>query len=110
MKEDLNQFVVHAALDIVDRKLWTTPSLYLKQVDRFNDLQISVYVTASHVKFMLLHDPRCDEASIGVFFNDLYDLYLKIALNPFHQRTSPITSPAFADNVRALADRTLPKL
>ena len=72
----MNQFIVHAAMDIVDETVWSTnnmfvpptpvprlcapPSLtplvpsvapcarrYLKVVDRFNDWFISAYVSAS---------------------------------------------------------------
>lgn len=73
----LHQFILHAALDIVQDLAWTTsamsvtcsvlssrpfnllPSLlilsslkwcrYLKAVDRFNDLVVSAYVTAGHI-------------------------------------------------------------
>ena len=40
-------FQIKSTLDIVDQRVWTTPSLYLKQVDRFNDLLISCYLTTS---------------------------------------------------------------
>ncbi|BFG19937.1 hypothetical protein CerSpe_062110 [Prunus speciosa] len=44
----LHQFILHAALDIVQDLAWTTSAMYLKAIDRFNDLVVSVYVTAGH--------------------------------------------------------------
>ncbi|XLT76045.1 hypothetical protein HN873_032319 [Arachis hypogaea] len=38
----LHQFILHAALDIVQDLSWTTSAMYLKSVDRFNDLVVSV--------------------------------------------------------------------
>lgn len=29
-------------------------------------------------KIMLLHDPKLDENSIGNFFSDVYELYIKV--------------------------------
>ncbi|RYR44706.1 hypothetical protein Ahy_A08g040993 isoform D [Arachis hypogaea] len=37
----LHQFILHAALDIVQDLAWTTSAMYLKSVDRFNDLVVS---------------------------------------------------------------------
>ncbi|CAI9753643.1 unnamed protein product [Fraxinus pennsylvanica] len=48
-KEDAahqHQFILHAALDIVQDLAWTTSAMFLKAIDRFNDLVVSVYVTA----------------------------------------------------------------
>ncbi|KAL5145992.1 Transport protein particle subunit [Glycine soja] len=39
----LHQFILHAALDIVQDLAWTTSAMYLKSVDRFNELVVSVY-------------------------------------------------------------------
>ncbi|KAH9727068.1 SNARE-like superfamily protein [Citrus sinensis] len=36
----LHQFILHAALDIVQDLAWTTSAMFLKAIDRFNDLVI----------------------------------------------------------------------
>ncbi|VFQ66868.1 unnamed protein product [Cuscuta campestris] len=51
-KEDAahqHQFILHAALDIVQDMAWTTTAMFMKSIDRFNDLAVSVYVTAGHI-------------------------------------------------------------
>ncbi|XP_039050890.1 probable trafficking protein particle complex subunit 2, partial [Hibiscus syriacus] len=47
----LQQFVLHAALDIVQDLAWTTSAMFLKSIDEFNDLVVSVYVTADHILY-----------------------------------------------------------
>jgi hypothetical protein len=79
-KEDLayqHQFILHAALDVVQDLAWTTNAMFLRSVDRFNDLVVSVYVTAGHTRFMLLHDSRSDDG-IKTFFQEVHDLYIKV--------------------------------
>ena len=104
--EHLDQFVVHAALDMAEEAAWNTNSMYLKVVDTFNNLQISSWITASQVKFMLLHD-RGHEDKIRLFFQAVHELYLKTLLNPFYAPGSPITSRVFDARVRAAALRFL---
>jgi len=72
----LHQFILHAALDIVQDMEWTTNSMYLKVVDKFNELLVSVYVMAGHAKLMLLHDLR-NEDGIRQFFQEVHELYIK---------------------------------
>ncbi|XP_028079883.1 trafficking protein particle complex subunit 2 isoform X4 [Camellia sinensis] len=101
-----HQFILHAALDIVQDLAWTTSAMFLKAVDRFNDLVVSVYVTAGHTRLMLLHDSRNDDG-IKSFFQEVHELYVKILLNPLYIPGSRITSSCFDTKVRALARKYL---
>ncbi|KAM1248547.1 hypothetical protein EV1_044173 [Malus domestica] len=107
----LHQFILHAALDIVQDLAWTTSAMYLKAIDRFNDLVVSVYVTAGHIlyihtRLMLLHDSRNDDG-IKSFFQEVHELYIKTLLNPLYLPGSRIASSHFDTKVRALARKHL---
>ena len=54
------------------------------------------------MKFLLLHDGRSDD-TIKQFFKEVYEVYLRVLLNPFFTPTAKITSPGFNQKVRALA-------
>ncbi|KAM0934058.1 putative trafficking protein particle complex subunit 2 [Dioscorea sansibarensis] len=115
-----HQFILHAALDIVQDLAWTTSAMFLKAMDRFNDLVVSVYVTAGHIplsfvsltntvihtRLMLLHDSR-NEDGIKSFFQEVHELYIKVLLNPLYLPGSRITSSHFDTKVRALARKYL---
>ncbi|KQK00325.1 hypothetical protein BRADI_3g48660v3 [Brachypodium distachyon] len=101
-----HQFILHAALDVVQDLAWTTNAMSLKSVDRFNELVVSVYVTAGHTRFMLLHDTRTEDG-IKSFFQEVHELYIKIFLNPLYLPGSRITSSHFDTKVRALARKYL---
>ncbi|XWS35315.1 hypothetical protein CRYUN_Cryun21dG0115300 [Craigia yunnanensis] len=92
-KEDaaqLHQFILHAALDIVQDIAWTTSAMFLKAIDRFNDLVVSV-----------------NDDGIKSFFQEVHELYIKILLNPLYLPGSRITSSHFDAKVRALARKYL---
>ena len=73
-----NYFVLHSALDLVDLNAWTNPNMYLKVVDKVNHQMVSVFLTASHVKFMLLHSGK-NEDMVRNFFTEVYELYVKVS-------------------------------
>lgn len=102
--------------------------MHLGNVDKFNNLMVAAYVTAAHVKFLLLHDGKSEEA-IRLFFKDVYDIYvrvsqskerelpqavmlirckrtskiLQVCMNPFFTTVGRVASPAFGQKVRILA-------
>jgi trafficking protein particle complex subunit 2 len=72
-----NYFVLHSALDLAERAAWTTSNMYLKVVDKVNQQHISTFLTAGNIKFMLLHNGK-PEDSIRFFFQEVYELYVKV--------------------------------
>uniref|UniRef100_A0A7S1VQ48 Trafficking protein particle complex subunit n=1 Tax=Grammatophora oceanica TaxID=210454 RepID=A0A7S1VQ48_9STRA len=101
-----NYFVLHSALDLVEKAAWTTTNMYLKVVDKVNQQQVSTFLTAGNIKFMLLHSGRSED-SIRNFFNDVYELYVKLSMNPFYRYDTPITAKSFDTRVRQVARRYL---
>jgi len=86
--------------------MWGTQNMFLKGVDSYYNLVVSAWVTAAHTKFLLLHEPR-GEDGVRTFFNEVHELYLRVALNPFQAAGAPIKSPGFDQRVRALARKHL---
>ncbi|KAL3763297.1 hypothetical protein ACHAWU_009000 [Discostella pseudostelligera] len=97
-----NYFVLHSALDLVEKSVYSTSNMYLRVVDKVNQQQVSTFVTAANVKFMLLHGGKGEEV-IKNFFGEVYGYYVKLSMNPFYKYDTPIMSKAFDARVRAAA-------
>lgn len=124
----MNQFVVHAALDVVEEIQWATSQLYLRQVDRFFSSYVSCFVTPSNNKFLLLHQPSTpgpgtttrSSAAIGAnptspqteeairqFFVEVYESWTKTVMNPFYRLNMEVQSPVFRAKVAAAGRKYL---
>lgn len=101
-----NHIVMHSALDLVDKSAWVNGNMYLKVVDSVNHQMVSTFVTACHVKFMLLHTGKSED-TIRNFFNEIYELYTKLSMNPFYKFDSHIVSKQFDTRVKASGRRYL---
>jgi hypothetical protein len=102
----LAHFILHGSLDMVDLAVWNNAATYLKVVDRHENQMVSAYVTHGGVRFLILHETR-NEEGIRAFCSEVYELYVKVLLNPLYVPYSKIDNRDFDARVRALARRYL---
>ena len=100
----LHQFVLHSSLDMVKSAVDSNAATFLKVVDRFNNSQVSAYVTPGGATFLLLHNGKAEDVT-RYFFIEIHELYAKHILNPLVDLDAPIVSPKFDEHVRRIAHR-----
>ncbi|KAI5277852.1 TRAPP subunit, partial [Ascosphaera acerosa] len=63
----MNQFMVHASLDVLEEVQWTNGAMYLKHIDTYSpsSCYISAFVTGSGARFLLLHQPHTGLGGAG---------------------------------------------
>lgn len=122
-QRQMNQFILHSSLDVVEEVQWAQRELYLKTVDKFNNNLVSCFLTAgssyprsttatvgtdsgTDIKFLLLHDSKLEDP-IRQFFTDVHEAYIKTLMNPFYEVDMRITSIVFDAKVRAAAKKYL---
>ncbi|GAV54160.1 hypothetical protein ZYGR_0AK06620 [Zygosaccharomyces rouxii] len=135
--KELNAFILHASLDIVEDLQWQVnpnaqhgrgglsggflrskntaniDNCYLGKVDHFYGLAITAYVTYGGMKLVMIHggppngNTQIDDNMVKSFYQEVHELYVKTLMNPFYRANEPIPSPAFDSRVRALAKKYL---
>ncbi|KAH8522628.1 hypothetical protein H0E87_003318 [Populus deltoides] len=79
----MHQFILHAALDIVQDLAWTTSAMYLKAIDRFNDLVVSVYVTAGHILCVCDFNCYSDKKNAEKMENGIYVIFFAFSVGVY---------------------------
>lgn len=103
------QMIAHSSLDVVEDKQFSSSNnnaMYLKAVDRMNEWTTSAFIAPGNIKFLILHEHKLDDG-IRNFFFDVWELFVKIMMNPFHDLNQPIQSTSFDAKVRASARKHL---
>ena len=107
IKEDryLKQFIAYSSLDIVDEMESQSNNMYFKNIDKFNEWNVHAYVP-NRLRILLLVNSKL--ATIQeAFFQELYQIYCKFALNPLYIHNSPIKSAAFERKASQIARKYL---
>jgi hypothetical protein len=99
----LYHFVLHASLDAMDDLEWSTKSAFLGVIDRFNNLQVSGYITpGNRLRLLLLHDGKSED-QVKTFFRGVHSLLIPLVLNPFFLSNERIHSVDFYTKIRRLS-------
>ncbi|CAO1615682.1 unnamed protein product [Sympodiomycopsis kandeliae] len=100
------QMIAHSSLDVVEDKQFANNAMYMKAVDRINEWTTSAFLIPGNVKLLILHEHRHDDG-IRNFFLDVWELWIKLIRNPFHDINAPIASSSFDAKVKASARKHL---
>ncbi|KAL0249302.1 hypothetical protein GEMRC1_004535 [Eukaryota sp. GEM-RC1] len=97
-------FMVHSALDYIDEKLKPSrpsrSSCYLDLLFPYQLFRVYGYVTPTDTKFILIiDDSNVTKTSVLEFFKSIHSAFMKVALNPFFEDGSSISSTLFLNRV-----------
>jgi trafficking protein particle complex subunit 2 len=77
-------FIANASLDLLEEAQWSSGAMYLKQIDKYQGVFVSGFVTGGNVRFLLLSTNEVDsqdgaggkgvKAFVGEFFSTLFYL------------------------------------
>ena len=104
-------FLLNASLDNVEKSCWTPSAnknaqqahMYMRTIDKYQELYVSCLLTPSNSKFLLLHENNKSEDQIQSFFNEVYELFVKIIMSPFYDPCEKMNIPQFGEKVRKIA-------
>lgn len=99
----LKQFIAYSALDIIDELEATSTSMYLKNIDKFNEWTVYAFVPNRLRILLLLTNKiaRVDES----FFIEIYQAYSKFASNPLYNHNTLIKSASFDKRISQIAQK-----
>jgi hypothetical protein len=126
--KDVLQMIAHSSLDVVEDKQFVNSAMYLKAIDRINEWTTSAFLAPGSestvfqlssnsnsftpfpplidLRFLILHEHKHDDG-IRNFFFDVWELVVKVMMNPFHDLNDPINSTSFDVKVRNSARKHL---
>ena len=79
--------------------------MYMRTIDKYNELFVSCMLTPSNAKFLLIHENNKSEDQIKAFFNEVYEYFVKIVMNPFYDPTEKINIPHFDEKIRKIGSK-----
>ncbi|KAJ4375932.1 TRAPP subunit [Neocucurbitaria cava] len=136
-ERSLVPFILHSALDIVEEVQWgpSTSSgsapMYLKHIDKYQNMFVSCWITGGNTRFLLLTRPRDEtlnpaggakgslaggragapatEEAVKNFMVDVYEAWVKTIMNPFFAvgNGDVVRSPVFRQRVATAAKKYL---
>ena len=103
----LDEFILFASLDMIDRIKGSSSDAYLKIVDKFNDFVVSAFVPISNVRFLLLHKQQNSEEAMRSFFQEAYISYTRLVSDLRYKMGSLLTDERFDAGIRELGRKLL---
>lgn len=75
-----HELISYSSIDLVEAMEWTTNAMYLKNVDKFNELLIHCFVTPGRMRFLLIHSWKNKDDAIRNFFCEVWEFYTKVRI------------------------------